>query len=143
MSDEPPPINDPVFGRLVWDDEWTLLGEIECGHGHRVPVLLFIDPDHVAPVDLVRDAREALLRFRRDERRYRLLSGAALNKRRWNDEVVMTDEDVANLLLIATLEFQDDGRLAVFWNDDDHLFAGHNVVTRIDADGTFLDAHMG
>src|SRR5262245_39974602 len=110
MSDGPPPI-DPVLGRLVWDDDWTLLGEIEYGHGHRVPVLLFIDHVGIEPPDAIGNARQALERFRRDERRYRLLSGAALNWRRWNDEVRMSDEDVANLLQIATLEFEQDGRL--------------------------------
>jgi hypothetical protein len=142
MSAGPPPIDDPVFGRLEWEDEEALLGEIEYDGGRHVAVFIVADLEEIEPADVVGNAREAFLRFLRNERHYRLLSGRALNGRRWNREARMADEDVANLLRIASLDFDPAGGLAVYWDDGDLLFAGHHVVTRIGPDGAFLDARM-
>jgi hypothetical protein len=152
MSSEPPlppPFDDSVLGLLEWDDEEVLLGEIEYPGGansrtgrQTVTVMVIADFDENAPAEVVARAREAFERFRRNERLYRLSSGKELNKSRWNDEEQLADEDVANLLMIATLEFDRDGGLTVFWDDGDRLFGGHNVCTRIASGGEFIDAGM-
>src|SRR5262249_41754053 len=98
--------------------------------------------DENDPAEVVALARQAFERFRRNERHYRLLSGKQLNENRWNDEEQLADEDVANLLLIATMEFDADGGLTGFWDDYDRLFGDHNVCTRIGPDGGLHSAGM-
>lgn len=139
----PPPIDDPVFGQLLWDgDDVLVRDDFEYRPGRRVTVMVIFDPEESTAGEVLPRTRLALERFRQNEGQYRLLSGRELNRSRWNDEDVLGDADVANLLSVATLEFDGAGALTVFWDDSDQLFGGHNVVTRIDADGDFVEAGM-
>jgi hypothetical protein len=144
MSQEPapPPIDDPVLGRLEWDDEFTLLGEIEYRPGERVPFLLGTDEGWASTIDVVAQAALALERFRQNERHYRLWTAGELNKTRRNVEVEMADADIANMLLIESFVFDETGEMTVFWNDDGQLYGWHEFVTVIAPDGECLRAGL-
>jgi hypothetical protein len=138
----PPPIDDPVFGRLEWDGD-DLVGEIEYRPSHLVALFFNLASNYSGTLAaFLTRARQAYHRFRSREGLYRRRSGAELNATRWNVEDNFTEEDVANLLIVATLEFQADGEMHVYWNDSDILYGGHNVITVIDRYGRYISAGM-
>jgi hypothetical protein len=107
-----------------------------------VTLMLVFDPDEQQVADVITRAHVALARFRQREREYRMWTAAQLNKKRWNDEDDWADEDIANMLMIATFEFNGEGQLDIYWDDSELLFWGHNLLTIIDPDGEPVSAGM-
>jgi hypothetical protein len=139
----PPPIDDPVLGRLEWDGDDALVGEIAYHPDQLVSMFLTFDPEESENLDeILARARLALERFRVREREYRLWSAGQLQHSRWNNDEPMSDMDIANLLLVASFDFTSEGGVRVYWNDADILFAGHNVITEIGPDGECVDVGM-
>jgi hypothetical protein len=140
----PPPLDDPVLGRLEWEDEESLFGECEYKPGVRVEIRLWLDPanDDSVPDDIVRRARVCLERFRKREREYRMWTAAQLDEKRHNRDVAMSHEDIANLLRVILLSFSNSGAIGVYWDDDFVLMGGNTLVTEIGPDGECLYAGL-
>jgi hypothetical protein len=139
----PESVDDPVFGRLEWDEklDWWV-GSIEFAPGHDVDV--FVNPDlDGQPSTAITAARRVLARFREREPEYRRWSADQLHAERWNTDEPMTKDDIAKLLRVARLEFRSDGGLQIYWNDQDRLFWGHNVVTDVGPDGEMYGIRHG
>jgi hypothetical protein len=138
----PEPVDDPLLGHLDWDDrlDWWG-GSIEFRPGHRVDIFVEHDDDGRTEEEIAL-ARRSLARIREREPEYRLWSARQLHGKRWNTEEEMTVEDIARLLELATLEFAPNGTARIFWNDQDVLFAGHNVLTELDATGQCVTSGM-
>jgi hypothetical protein len=138
----PESVEDPVFGRLDWDDglEWWT-GTIEFA-GHPVEVFVGHDPDVGTPEDEIAAARGNLARVREREAEYRRWSAEQLYPKRWNADDGMTLAELVALLRVASLEFKPDGTTDIYWDDDEVLYCGHNVITEVASDGTCVSAGM-
>ena len=144
MADRTPEsVDDPVLGHLDWDEklDWWV-GTIEFAPGHRVDVFVNHDCDDGLPEDEIAAARRGLACIRERESDYRRWSADQLHGTRWNTDEPMTRAEIAELLRVASLEFQLDGGVRIFWDDQDHLFYGHNVVTDIGPDGECVASGM-
>jgi hypothetical protein len=139
----PESVDDPLLGHLDWDEklEWWV-GTIEYASGHRVDVFVNHDFDAGRPADDIAAARRGLARVREREAEYRRWSGGQIHGTRWNTDEPMTPADIAELLRVASLEFRSGGGVRIFWDDQDRLFYGHNVVTEVGPDGECLSAGM-
>lgn len=131
-------IDDPVLGRLRWDDKYTLFGEMEYAPGHRVRVVLDADFEEIEPEDVIAAAHKSLVRFRKNERQIRLLSAEQLQAHRRDKKVTLADEDVANALRIKKLTFDEDGFLTVVWQSG--LFDAPRIYTHVRTTGKFDQA---
>jgi hypothetical protein len=136
-------MDDPVLGRLEWDDrlQWWV-GSIALEAGHEIDVFVVPDCTSAEPAAEVGLARRSFARVQQREPEYRQWSAAQLLTKRWNTEEPMTAADIANLLRVASLEFGPNGVTRIFWNDEDVLFGGHNVVTDLDAFGNCVASMM-
>src|SRR5262245_50156527 len=135
-------VDDPVFGHLAWDEklDWWI-GAIEFAPGHQVDV--FVTPDLDGdPSTAIVAAHRQLARVREREAEYRRWSAEQLQGERWNKDEPMTNDDIARLLRVATLEFRPDGGVQIYWNDQDRLFWGHNVVTEVGPNGECVSSDM-
>jgi hypothetical protein len=139
----PASVDDPVLGRLDWDgklDWWV--GSVDYAPGHRVEVFVNHDFGSGRPGDEIAAAGRNLARVREREAGYRRWSADRLHGRRWNTDEPMTPAEIADLLRVASLEFGSDGGVRIFWDDQDRLFGGHNVVTDIGPGGECVGSGM-
>src|SRR5262245_37434402 len=139
----PQSLVEATLGRLEWDEGmgWWV-GEVELKPG--LSIAIFIDHDMEGgdvPAELA-EARRRLDEVRRREAEYKLWTGNQLLDNRWNDDEPMGAEDIANLLEVASLLFRADGSVTIYWEDNNILFAGHNVVTELDAACECIGAGM-
>lgn len=139
----PESVDDPIFGRLNWEgrlDWWV--GSVEVTPGHRVEVFVTHDVRVGRPAAEISAARRGLTRVREREPEYRWWSADQLQATRWNTEEQMSNTEIAELLKVASLEFEWGGGVRIFWDDQDRLFGGHNVVTDISPNGDCRVAGM-
>lgn len=144
MTDQAPrSVNDAILGYLDWDDSlgWWV-GSVAFAPGHQVEVFVTHGFDTSQPADEVAIAGLCLARIREREMEYRRWSAEHLSPKRWNTDEPMTVSDIAELIRVASLEFGYDGGVRIFWDDQDRLFWGHNVVTDIDPGGVCVMAGM-
>jgi hypothetical protein len=132
----PDRIDDPVLGRLTWDADfawWT--GEVEFRPGQKIGLVAGADPPGGDRARPLAQAREWLDRLRGREPEYRASVARQLARLRLDGQRPMTADDVAALIRVASVETFPDGSAEVCWEDDEVLFGGHGIVTRIDASG--------
>jgi hypothetical protein len=142
-DDIPPVLDDPLLGHLEWDQKlewWT--GSVEFTPGHAAAVFLTHDFDRGRVADEIAVARRGLGLVREREREFRRWSADQFHETRWNTDEPMTRVEIAELLRIATVEFQHDGSIRIYWDDGDQLFWGHNVFTDINPVGECVRAGM-
>ncbi len=142
-------VHDPILGPMAWDAEtgcW--LGEIELAPRQRVGVLVEDNDENQFEADIsvsearLAVAREWVDRVRRREPEYRRWLADRLVDRRWNEEQPMTADDIERLLRLVGIECETGGTARLNWDDDDMLFAGHNVVIWLGPDGECVSGGM-
>jgi hypothetical protein len=135
---------DSVLGSLVWNDrlQWWV-GEVHLSPNHRVE--MFISPENGLPdepEELFSWVRAALGRIRSKDRDYRGWTASQVIDTRWNLEEPMTVEEITDLLGLASIDFHPDGSAGLYWNDQDRLYGGHNLITELDKDGKCIEVRM-
>jgi hypothetical protein len=127
-------LQHPTLGFLEWDDKlaWWV-GKIDLEPGH--PVEIFISGEGDPPEAVLTHVPGWLERIRRREFQYRRWTAEQVESGRWNSEEVMTVEDITSLLRLASINFDSDGVAGLYWDDQDRLYWGHNLVTDLDATG--------
>jgi hypothetical protein len=129
-------INDPVLGRLTWDADFAWwAGEVEFRPGHRVGLVAGADSANGDRARPLAQARAWLDRLREREPEYRTWVARHLTRMRPDRQKEMTAEEVAGLIRVASVETFPDGSAEVCWEDDQVLFDGHGIITRIDPAG--------
>jgi hypothetical protein len=140
----PESLDDPVLGRLEWDDKldwWT--GEVELAAGLRVALFVSSEEEDDEQDVVLAQARGWVARLRRFEPEYRAWSAARLVERRWNTDEPMTAADIEKLLRPASVECVEDGSALLYWDDGDRLFFGHNLFTELTPDGRCAEVRSG
>ena len=61
---------------------------------------------------------------------------------RWNKDEPMTAADIAGLLRLLSVVCAPNGTAELFWGDDDRLFYGHSIGTRLGASGEYVEVKM-
>jgi hypothetical protein len=136
-------LNDPVLGRMSWNAERdSLSGEVDLLAGQRIDVLVFCNEEVDVLADVLSRARQWLERVRRRDSEYRQWAAERLVHTRWNKDEPMTARDICELLQVATLECNSDGTACVYWDDNDLLFYGNNLYSRLDASGECIEVAM-
>jgi hypothetical protein len=143
----PADTDDPVLGHIRWDanlDWWT--GSVEVVPGHPVDVQVSYVPDDRRPEEtpeaVLATAGRTLAHVRQREPDYRRWSAERLNGTRWNTDEPMTVDEIVALLRVASVLFFADGSAQIYWNDDDRLFWGNNLLTEVGPDGQCVAARM-
>jgi hypothetical protein len=78
-------------------------------------------------------------RIRRKDHDYRRWIAAQVMDTRWNLEEPMTVEEITDLLRLASIDFHPDGGAGIYWDDQDRLYGGHNLITELDNDGKCIE----
>jgi hypothetical protein len=86
--------------------------------------------------------RAGLERIRSKGPEYRRWTAEEVVDDRWNSEEPMTVEEIAELLRLASIDFHSDGGAALYWDDQDRLYGGHNLITELDAEGRCTEVRM-
>ena len=135
--------DDPALGRLKWyadDDQWV--AEVALVPDHSIEVIVEFhegEDDENAVID---QASRWLARVRQREPEYRAWSAERLVHGRWNKDEPMTAADIAGLLCLLSIVCGPDGAAELFWDDDDRLFYGHSIGTRLGPDGECVEVEM-
>jgi hypothetical protein len=140
MSDEF--VEDPVFGRLRWDDKYTIVGEYEYAPGVRVDVVINADFEEADLEEVMSTARKALAGFRKNESKLRLQTAKQLQAHRRDASTPLSDVDLANGLALDTLDFDEEGPLNVTWKRSKLLRPGR-IYTIVSTSGKFERAGVG
>jgi hypothetical protein len=132
---------DAVLGSLHWDDQlqWWI-GKVDLMAGRSIEI--FISPEDDAPEPVLTRVRIALERIRSKDLEYRRWTAEQVMDGRWNSEEPMTLEEITALLQLASIDFHCDGGAGLYWDDQDRLYWGHNLVTEVDRDGRCTDVRM-
>jgi hypothetical protein len=136
-------LKDPVLGNLAWIEsmQWWI-GEVDVVPGNRIELFVDFDAEKDSEAVVLSQARHGLQRLREREPEYRRWTAGRLIERRWNKEEPMTVTDISELLRVASILFLQDGRARIYWDDQDVLFAGHNLTTELDIGGQCVSAGM-
>jgi hypothetical protein len=137
----PKSLRDPFLGLLNWDDklQWWI-GETEWLQGQSVE--FFISPGEGLAEVTIHAARSSLDQIRDRDLEYRHWTAEQVKDDRWNSEEDMTVEEITNLLKLASIDFHSWGGAALYWNDEDRLYGGHNLITEIDPSGECVEVRM-
>lgn len=140
-----PPLKDDVLGELAWSPllKWWM-GRVELAPGHTIEV--YASPDEQTGEFSVELARQAFLRVKAEEKRFRRESA------RWVLEVYNgfwneTGRDLSaagyvKRLRLDTVELRADGSAKLSYNDGG-LFRGHSIGVWLAPDGKVERAKMG
>ena len=134
-------LQDPILGPLHWDDrlQWWI-GEADLTPGRSIE--FFISPGDDDPEAVLGRARTGLERIQSNHLEYRRWTAVQVVDDRWNTEEDMTVEEITALLQLASIDFHPDGGAVLYWDDDDRLYGGHNLITELDADGQCTEVRM-
>src|SRR5262249_47369707 len=136
-------LDDRLLGQLRWNDELgSWISEIIFRPDQRIEVFVDFDPDSEVPEAALSRARRWLERVQQREPAYRRWSASRLQAGRWNKDEPMTVDEIYRLLRLATLECATDGTARLYWDDEDVLFHGHGIITRLDAAGECVEVRM-
>ncbi|MBY0460780.1 MAG: DUF2262 domain-containing protein, partial [Gemmataceae bacterium] len=136
-----PPIDDPVFGKLTWDDDldqWD--GRVELKPGLEVDCHL--DPTDGQDEKIVGAGRKFVAWLRKKEpaaRRYAASELLDTHNDGWNDGDPISARTFASRMTLETASLQSDGGAALYYRDGD-LFWGHCIIVTVNADRAFTDA---
>jgi uncharacterized protein (TIGR03067 family) len=131
-----PPIEDPVLGRLAWDDNLSWY-QGELRHEERV-VSITVEPDEQGePATALARARGVAARlpeYIQLARRYAVESLLELKNDAWreDDEPELTPEQFAARISLQSVVVHGDGALTLY-HDDGDLFWGHSIQVCLDA----------
>jgi hypothetical protein len=132
----PERIDDPVLGRLTWDADFAWwAGEVEFRPGQRIGLVAGADSQSGDRAKPLAQARAWLDRLREREPEYRAWVARQLAPMRPERDRPMTADEITALIRVASVETFPDGSAEVCWEDDQVLFGGHGIVTRIDPSG--------
>lgn len=134
---------DPALGRLKWyeaDDHWV--AEVEFTTDHPIEVIVEYHEDEYDQAAVLDQASRWLARLRQRELEYRIWSAGRLADPRWNKDEPMTAADIEVQLHLLSIVCAPNGTAEVFWDDNDRLFYGHSIVTRLGADGECVAVGM-
>jgi hypothetical protein len=140
-----PPLQDEVLGELAWDSElkWWM-GRTELVPGH--PIEVYASPEAETGEFSVALARQAFLRVRAEDKRFRRESARWVLEDYngcWNK--TGRDLSVAGYvrrLRLETVELRADGSAKLSYNDGG-LFRGHSIGVWVAPDGKVQRAVMG
>ncbi len=137
-------LEDSVLKSLVWDDllQWWS-SEFDLSPNRRVEI--FISPENGSPdepSELFSWVRAGLMRIQSTDHEYRRWTAAQVIDTRWNTEEPMTVEEITDLLRLASIDFHPDGSAGLYWDDQDRLYGGHNLITELDNDGKCIEVRM-
>jgi hypothetical protein len=136
-------LDDPILGHLKWyedDDQWV--AEVNFAPDHPIEVIVEFHEGEDDQRVVLAQAREWLARVGRREPEYRAWSAKQLLDGRWNKDEPMTLADIVGLLCLLSIVCAPDGTAELFWDDDDRLFYGHSIGTRLGADGECVEVEM-
>jgi hypothetical protein len=131
---------DAVLARLVWT-EGCAETRVELRPGVWIDLLVWYDEPDRTQAERLQCARSWLTALDAKEEAYRRWSADQMAGDNWSDPPLTADEIFA-LLTVASLNVFDDGRADVYWNDQDELYWGHNVVTRLGRKGECIEVAM-
>jgi hypothetical protein len=136
-------IEDRTLGQLKWyddDDQWV--AEVEFAPDHSIEVIVEFHEGGNDEAVVLDQARRWLARVRQRELEYRAWSAGQLVDGRWNKDELMTPADIAGLLRLLSVVCAPDGTAELFWGDDDRLFYGHSICTRLGTCGEYVEVKM-
>ena len=58
------------------------------------------------------------------------------------DEAMDAVEEIVELLQLASIDFHSYGGAALYWDDDDRLYGGHNLLTEVSQDGKCTEVRI-
>jgi hypothetical protein len=90
----------------------------------------------------LRRVRTELDRIRRNDLPYRRWTAEYVLNDRWNSEEDITVEEITTLLRLASIDFHSKGGAGLYWNDEDRLYWGHNLITEVDAAGNCVEVRI-
>jgi hypothetical protein len=134
-------LKDPIIGPLEWDDrlQWWI------GTTYVTPdcsIEIFISPGDEPPESVLSRVRAGLERIRSNGFEYRHWTAVQVLEDRWNSEEEMTVEEITVLLQLASIDFHPDGGAGLYWNDQDRLYGGHNLITELDPHGRCTEVRI-
>jgi hypothetical protein len=134
-------LEDPVLGSLEWDErlQWWI-GAADLTPGQAIEI--FISPEEGSPEEVLPRVRVGLERIRSKDPDYRRWTAEQVVDDRWNSEEAMTVEEITTLLRLASIDFHLDGGAALYWDDKDRLYGGHNLITELDSEGRCTEVRM-
>jgi uncharacterized protein (TIGR03067 family) len=136
------PIDDPVLGRLTWDDDYDWWeAQVELSPGPAIDV--HVEPgDEKDDVTAVAGGREFFLWLRRHEPAARGFAAAELldtHNRSWNDGEPISAGTFADRMTLESVGIDPDGGASLYYHDGD-LFWGHCIIVSVGEDRKFKDA---
>lgn len=134
-------LQHPILGFLEWDEKlawWVGCTDLRPDY----PVEIFISGEGDPPEAVLMHVPDWLERIRNRELQYRRWTAEQVESDRWNSEEAMTVEDITHLLRLASINFDSDGEASLYWDDQDRLYWGHNLVSDIDTNGEPIRARM-
>ncbi len=134
-------MQDPVLGSLDWDDQlqWWI-GGAKISPDHSVEI--FISPGDDPQDAVLSRVRTGLERIRSNDLEYRRWTAEQVVDDRWNSAEAMTAEEITALLQLASIDFHPDGGAGLYWNDEDRLYGGHNLITELNRDGQCTEVRI-
>lgn len=134
-----PPIDDPLLGRLNWDDNSRCYEGRFDRQGQSLCLHVSADPASPAAVDLTRAKHIVtnLNRYVALAKKYAAIFLLDVKNESWldeDDEEVSQDQFMAQMKL-ETVAVRHDGSVE-FWHDCDDLFWGHGIMVQIRPDDT-------
>jgi len=135
------PIDDPVLGKLTWNDnfdEWdgrvVLHPELE--------VVCHFTPSGGQDEQIVTAGRDFIAWLRTNEpaaRRYAASELLDTHNDCWNDDDPISAETFADRMTLETAAIRPDGAAGLYYRDG-NLFWGHCIIVSVNADRGFKDA---
>jgi hypothetical protein len=127
-------LQHPLLGPLEWDEKlaWWI-GKIDLKPDHSVAI--FISGEDNPPEAVLTYVPGWLERIRGRELQYRRWTAEQVESGRWNSDEAMTVEEITTLLRLASINFDSTGDAGLYWDDQDRLYWGHNLVTDLDPKG--------
>src|SRR5262249_27259665 len=110
----PESIDDPLLGRLEWEDKlYWWVGEIDLRPSHRIEIFIVSDLKEGSEAEVRAKAHQGLERLRQRELDYREWTANHLIDRRWNKDEPMTVQDLVELLEVASITCYPDGSATI------------------------------
>jgi uncharacterized protein (TIGR03067 family) len=135
------PIDDPVIGRLIWDDNFDSWDtRIQLGSGDQIDC--HIEPGNRSDETVVEAGREAIDWLRLNEanaRRYAAQELLDTHNDSWNDGDAISSETFAGRMSLESIAVDSSGGIELYYNDGE-LFCGHCIIVSVTESREFKHA---